>query len=143
MKLGCIYLCVGNIQKSLEFYKQLLQQEPTHQNEDRWIQFNIGNTFALYNGQYDEEIMHSSQDISQYFNYEYQKDFDNASHHYNNNIVLNFVVDNLNEEYKRIKSLDIGKVSHLYYVNITQPYWYFTIEDPDGNQCEITGAYYE
>ena len=143
MKLGCVYLCVGDIQKSLEFYKQLLQQEPTHQNEDRWIQFDIGHTLALYNAQYDENRMHSSQNISQYYNQQYQEDFHIEKQHDNNNIVLNFVVDNLNEEYDRIKSLQIGEISPLYYVNIAHPYWYFTIKDPDGNECEITGAYYE
>lgn len=29
MKLGCVYLCVADIHKSLDFYTKLLQQEPT------------------------------------------------------------------------------------------------------------------
>lgn len=28
-------------------------------------------------------------------------------------------------------------MSELMYVNITNPYWYFTIMDPDGNILEI------
>lgn len=35
--------------------------------------------------------------------------------------------------------LILGKVSDLMYVNIHMPYWYFNIEDPDGNIIEITG----
>lgn len=143
MKLGCVYLCVADIHKSLDFYTKLLQQEPTYQNDNRWIQFNIGHNLALYNARYDEEVMHTSQMISQHYNHQYQKDFNIPSHHYNNNIVLNFVVDDLNEEYERIKSLQIGVVSPLYYVHIANPYWYFTVIDPDGNECEITGTYHE
>lgn len=143
MKLECVYLCVADIHKSLDFYKKLLLQEPVYQNEDRWIQFDIGHHLALYNAHYDEELMHSTPMISEHYNRQYQKDFDIPNHHYNNNVVLNFVVDDLNKEYHRIKSLQIGEISPLYYVNIAKPYWYFTIIDPDGNECEITGAYHE
>lgn len=143
MKLGCVYLCVADIHKSLDFYTKLLQQEPTYQNDNRWIQFDIGYNLALYNARYDEEVMHTSQMVSQHYNHQYQKDFNIPRHHFNNNIVLNFVVDDLNEEYERIKSLQIGVVSPLYYVHIANPYWYFTVIDPDGNECEITGTYHE
>lgn len=143
MKLGCVYLCVADIHKSLDFYTKLLQQEPTYQNDNRWIQFDIGYNLALYNARYDEEVIHTSQMVSQHYNHQYQKDFNIPRHHFNNNIVLNFVVDDLNEEYERIKSLQIGVVSPLYYVHIANPYWYFTVIDPDGNECEITGTYHE
>ena len=59
----------------------------------------------------------------------------------NNTIVLNFVVDDLGEEYKRLKDMNIGSVSDLMYVNVFMPYWYFNITDPDGNVIEITGKY--
>lgn len=59
----------------------------------------------------------------------------------NNLVVFNFVVDDLKGEYQRLKSLNIGDVSELMYVNIHRPYWYFNIIDPDGNVLEITGRY--
>ena len=42
-----------------------------------------------------------------------------------------------NEEYNRIKDLDICKMSEIMYVNITEPYYYFNIFDPEGNTIEI------
>ena len=54
---------------------------------------------------------------------------------------MNFEVNNLKEEYKRIKDLAIGDVSEILYVNVHLPYYYFNITDPDGNILEITGKY--
>ena len=59
----------------------------------------------------------------------------------NNIVIFNFEVENLMDEYIRLKDLNIGKVSDLMYVNIHMPYWYFNIIDPDGNIIEITGKY--
>lgn len=141
MKLGCTYICVTDMEKSLDFYQKLLQQEPTYQNENRWAQFDIRNVFALYNAQYDLDKMNSSKDVLQCYNDAYQKYFQLPKHITNTNIVLNFEVDDLKKEYTRVKALNIGQVSPLFYVNIAAPYWYFTIQDPDGNELEITGGY--
>ena len=54
-----------------------------------------------------------------------------------NIITLNFFTDNLNEEYKRIKDLKLCEMSEIMYVNITEPYYYFNIFDPEGNTIEI------
>ena len=51
--------------------------------------------------------------------------------------VVNFYAENLKEEYKRIKELNICKMSEIMYVNITEPYYYFNIFDPEGNTIEI------
>ena len=56
-------------------------------------------------------------------------------------MVFNFEVEDLKQEYERIKAQNIGEVSELMYVNMHMPYWYFNIEDPDGNTIEITGKY--
>ena len=55
----------------------------------------------------------------------------------NNIITLNFYADNLYEEYNKIKELNICKMSEIMYVNITEPYYYFNIFDPEGNTIEI------
>lgn len=39
IKLGTTYICVKNMQNSLDFYKKILQREPLFANEDRWITF--------------------------------------------------------------------------------------------------------
>ena len=59
----------------------------------------------------------------------------------NNVVIFNFEADDLKSEYQRIKSLKIGKVSQIMYVNIHMPYYYFNVIDPDGNILEITGSY--
>lgn len=140
MKLGTTYICVSNMQKSLNFYKALLQKEPLYFNDDRWITFECGNVFSLYYKSYDEKLI--SKKENDFFNQAYIDEFykDNGKPK-NNMVVFNFEVDNLKNEYKRLKSLDIGEISELMYVNVHMPYWYFNITDPDGNICEITGPY--
>lgn len=140
MTLGTTYICVNDMQKSLAFYKLLLQKEPLYANEDRWITFDCGNFLSLYNKHYDEKIV--SKEENEYFNQAYINDFfiDKGAPQ-NNIVILNFEVDDLKQEYERLLALDIGKVSEIMYVNIHMPYWYFNIEDPDGNTIEITGKY--
>lgn len=138
MTLGTMYIIVDNIEKSVEFYRLLLQEEPLHSNDDRWVQFS--NKIALYNRAYDEKII--GREPSERFNQAYIDDFYKSSRlRKNNMVVFNFVVDDLKREYQRLKNLNIGDVSELMYVNIHMPYWYFNIIDPDGNILEITGQY--
>ena len=138
MTLGTMYIFVGNLEKSVEFYKLLLQEEPLYTNDDRWVQFS--NKIALYNKAYDEKII--GREPSEKFNQAYLDDFYKSTGTPKNNLVVfNFVVDDLKSEYQRLKNLNIGDVSELMYVNVHRPYWYFNIIDPDGNVLEITGRY--
>lgn len=138
MTLGTMYIFVGDVKKSIEFYKLLLQEEPWHANDDRWVQFS--NKIALYNKAYDEKII--DQEPNERFNQAYIDDFyKNTGTPKNNLVVFNFEVDDLKYEYQRLKNLNIGDVSELMYVNVHMPYWYFNIIDPDGNVLEITGPY--
>ncbi len=138
MTLGTMYIFVSDIEKSVNFYRQLLQEEPLKANDDRWVQFS--NKIALYNKSYDEKII--EKEPSEKFNQAYIDDFYKETGIPKNNIVVfNFDVDDLQNEYERLKKLDIGVVSELMYVNVHMPYWYFNIVDPDGNTIEITGKY--
>ncbi|MBQ9673007.1 MAG: VOC family protein [Ruminococcus sp.] len=138
MKLSTIYIIVKDIEKSTEFYRKLLQEEPLYNNDDRWVQFS--NFIALYNKDYDKKFINDKS--SERFNESYIKDFVADKGTLENNIVIfNFEVEDLFVEYKRLKDLEIGKVSDLMYVNVHMPYWYFNIIDPDGNLIEITGKY--
>ena len=140
MRLGTTYICVEDIEKSLNFYKLLLQKEPLYCNDDRWIVFDCGNQLALYNKKYDKKLLKEEQDI--HFNQAYIDDFFKEDGYKKNNVVIfNFEADDLKIEYQRIKSLKIGKVSQIMYVNIHMPYYYFNVIDPDGNILEITGSY--
>lgn len=138
MVLGTMYICVSDIEKSLGFYKELLQEEPLYANDDRWVQFS--DKIALYNKSYDMRII--GKEASSRFNQAYIDDFYKDTGNPKNNIVVfNFEVENLKKEYERLKAANIGTVSELMYVNVHMPYWYFNIVDPDGNTLEITGKY--
>ena len=50
MKLSTVYLCVNDMETSLNFYRLLLQKEPLYCNDDRWAAFDCGGQLALYNG---------------------------------------------------------------------------------------------
>lgn len=142
MKLATTYICENDMSKSLEFYKSLLQQEPLFANEDRWITFGCGNTLSLYNRHYDEKII--GREPSERFNQAYIDDFfQDRGENRNNIVILNFEVDDLKWEYERLRGLNIGRMSEMMYVNVHMPYWYFNIEDPDGNTIEVTGKIYE
>ena len=140
MKLATTYICVEDIEKSLHFYKALLQQEPLYCNDNRWITFDCGNLISLYNRKYDEKLIKETDLI--HFNQAYLDDYNKLDSPKKNNVViLNFEVDDLKEEYKRIIDLGIGDVSEILYVNVHLPYYYFNVIDPDGNVLEITGKY--
>ena len=138
MVLGTTYIFVNDIKKSLEFYSKLLQENPLMANDDRWVQFS--NKIALYNKAYDAKII--GKEPSERFNQAYIDDFYKDTGELKNNmVVFNFEVDDLKQEYERLKKANIGEISELMYVNVHMPYWYFNIIDPDGNTLEITGKY--
>lgn len=138
MKLCTVYIMVNDIEKSVDFYRQLLQEEPLYSNDDRWVQFS--NNIALYNYCYDKKIIES--DSTGNFSQTYIEDFNKSKKNPKNDIVVfNFETEDLKKEYQRLKNLNIGEVSDLMYVNVHMPYWYFNIADPDGNIIEITGQY--
>ncbi|MDE5884226.1 MAG: hypothetical protein K2H29_03995 [Oscillospiraceae bacterium] len=138
MKLSTMYIIVSNIEKSIEFYKLLFQEEPLYTNDNRWVQFS--NYIALYNYVYDKKIIESEPNEN--FSQAYIDDFNERKGTPKNNIVVfNFEVEDLKKEYQRLKNLNIGEISDLMYVNVHMPYWYFNIIDPDGNVIEITGRY--
>lgn len=136
MVLGTTYIFVKDIKKSLEFYSILFQENPIYSNDDRWVQFS--NKIALYNKAYDAKII--GKKPSERFNQAYIDDFYKDKGVLKNNLVVfNFEVEDLKQEYERLKKANIGEISELMYVNVHMPYWYFNIIDPDGNTLEITG----
>ena len=62
-------------------------------------------------------------------------------HNYNDNgdykFVLNFWIDDLQLEYERIESLNIGTLEKIQQAH--PGYFYFHLRDPDNNVIEITG----
>ena len=113
MKLGTTYICVEDIEKSLNFYRALLQQEPLYCNDDRWISFACG--ISLYNRKYDEKLIREGGKI--HFNQAYLKEFNREETQKKNNIlVLNFETEDLEAEHKRLKALSLGKISEILFM---------------------------
>ena len=144
LRLGSTYLIVKDFQKSIAFYEALLEMKVTAQRFNRWAQFNLSwNCIALYNPKYDEDLIKRGENLGTHYSKEYLKYWKNRKIQDGNNFVLNFYIDDLNAEYERIKTLNIGKMTEIMYLNISSPYYHFLLEDPDGNIIEITGQYIE
>ncbi|MCH4286434.1 MULTISPECIES: VOC family protein [Bacillota] len=142
MKLTCTYISVKDMQKSIAFYEAFLNQKAQVYSENRFVQFTCGDTIALYNEAFDEELIKQNK-TDEHFNEAYLTDFACKQKAVNTMVTFNYECEDLRYEYERLKKLQIGKLSDLRYVNIKAPYYYFTIEDPDGNELEVTGPYHE
>lgn len=128
MELACTYKETDKFEEVVKFYEQILQLKPNIYTKDRWAEFNIGNKLVIYNKLYDEEKIKSGN-LQDNFNSEYIKNFNiDRGEKKNNIIILNFYAESLKEEYKRIKELNICKMSEIMYVN-TQTHkrrWWIT-----------------
>ena len=144
MKLISAYIETEDFNKSINFYKKVLQIEPIVFCENRWVEFELGNKIALYNKKFDEQKIKDNSNIDENYNKAYIDDFNSKKSDKKNNIVtFNFYTENLKDEYERIKKLKICDVSEVMYVNIVEPYYYFNVSDPDGNLLEICSDKYE
>ena len=141
MELCCTYIETDKFNEVVSFYEKILQIKPNIYTKDRWVEFECGNKLSIYNRKFDEEKINSKNNVN--YNEAYIKDFNKEKNTKVNNIItLNFYTEDLNTDYSRIKDLNIGETSEIMYVNITEPYYYFTIKDPEGNLLEICGESY-
>lgn len=144
MRYGSIYLVVKDFDKSVSFYEKVLDIEVSAINGKRFAIFNYnGLTLCIMNGYYD--CMNSGQIVTKggYWDvYDNQKKIaDSINTH---KVFINLGVENLKEEYRRIKESGIAaELTPIRYINVFSPYWYFTFMDPDDNPVEITGEYTE
>lgn len=142
MHLGSIYLIVKNFNKSINFYEKLLEMKVTSKNIERFAQFEFeGKNISIMNAYFDNDnpglTLHKGQYIEKFDNLVAIAESKNT-----NKFVLNFWTENLVEERERILNLNISDlVTKIKYVNNVMPYYYFQVEDPDGNLIEITDEY--
>ena len=137
MELYSTYIETDKFDEVVEFYEKIFQTKGNVYTKNRWIEFDFGNKLAIYNRLYDEKKI-KSEDLKDCYNDEYIKNFNIDRGEKKNNIVtFNFYTSNLKEEYERIKKINICNMSEIMYVNITEPYYYFNIFDPEGNTIEI------
>ena len=137
MELYSTYIETDKFDDVVDFYEKVFEKKGRIYTSNRWVEFDFGNKLSIYNKLYDKEKIKSGN-LQDNFNSEYIKNFNiDRGEKKNNIITLNFYAENLKEEYKRIKELNICKMSEIMYVNITEPYYYFNIFDPEGNTIEI------
>ena len=116
---GIVYFLVKDIEKSIEFYTQLLEMPPinteVHDGKLRWADWGDKSCIALIRA---DAIV------------------DKVT--YGNNAVFNYRVDDLEEEYRKVKKLGAKIIVETMLVH-ENPYRYecFMIEDLDGNLIEI------
>lgn len=141
MELCSIYIETDKFDEIVNFYEKVFQKKGIVYTKNRWIEFDFGNKLSIYNRLYDaEKIKNNTSSIN--FNKQYIDNFQTPKErNYNNIITLNFKTNDLKKEYDRIKKLNLCEVSEIMYVNITEPYYYFNIYDPEGNTIEIYGDY--
>ncbi|MBN1775284.1 MAG: VOC family protein [Clostridiales bacterium] len=142
LRLSSTYVVVRDMERSVEFYSLLFDMEPSARVLDRWAQFDVdGGCFGVFNQMFDYKVLIAEKSTDVMFNKAY---VDRLSRHntvFGNNVIHHFRVDELSIEYDRLLSLKIGQLSDILFVNVSFPYHFFTLTDPDGNIIEITGEY--
>lgn len=138
MQLCCCYIETERFEEVVEFYEKIFQIKGNVYTKNRWIEFDFGNKLSIYNRQYDIKSIEENEigNYNSLFIEDFNKEKEKA---FNNIITLNFFSNDLKKDYERIKKLNICEVSEIVYVNITEPYYYFNIYDPEGNTIEICG----
>jgi len=140
LKLGSTYIIVKDMRASMTFYNKLLEMQPSHQNDNRWLQYDFhGQCIALWNPEYDTVKMTSGDNLDGIYSENYISYHRGMDYKQGNKMVLNFYIDDLNKEYERLKALDIGPMTEIMFINTASPYYLFVVHDPDGNPIEITG----
>ena len=120
LHLTSVVLIVKYFKKSIDFYEKLLSMRVSTINPEKFAEFFFDNKcIALVN----ESNL---------------QNHDNSGSG-DNKFILNFLIDDLQREYERVKSLNIGKITKI---KQDHPgYFYFNLNDPDKNVIEITGSY--
>jgi len=141
---GSIYIVARDFDKSVRFYKLLLERDVSAQNRNRFAIFNIERLcLSIMNGYFDfdnpDKVTTKGKRYEEYDDYVKIAEAKNTG-----KIVINLSADDLKKEYDRIRELDIGsKLTEIRYINARNPYYYFSMKDPDDNTIEITGPYDE
>ena len=141
---GSIYLIVKDFEKSVQFYKRLFERDVTAQNMNRFAIFDIEKLrLAIMNGYFDFENPDKVTTKGKVYE-EYDDCVKIAEMKNTGKVVINLSTNDLKNEYDRICKLGIGSnITEIRYINARNPYYYFSLKDPDDNTIEITGPYKE
>jgi len=134
-KLGCVYISVKDINRSIEFYGFLLQKEVEVSFKDRWAQFKITDDFrlGLLNPAFDKKIIKDRQDLDEHFDKNYIKNF-SSKVRVGNSIILNLQTDDLNVEHQSLsakyKEISLS-YNYTYFYNYFQEVRMFILKEID------------
>lgn len=121
LHLGSVYLVVKDFEKSIKYYEKLLSMKVSTRNcGDKFAEFFFDNKcLALMN-------------LNNLPGHIYSDDR-------NYKFVLNFWVEDLLLEFRRLKHINIGEMTEI--TKVHDAYYYIHLRDPDNNVIEITGNY--
>ncbi len=141
---GSIYLISKDFAQSVHFYQLLLDRDVTAQNLNRFAIFNIdGLCLSIMNGYFDSENPDKVTTKGKLYE-EYDDCVRIAKMQNPGKVVINLTANDLRKEYDRMCALGIGSnLTEIRYINARNPYYYFSMKDPDDNTIEITGPYDE
>ncbi len=125
MKIDNFYFVVEDLEKSITFYQELFEEEPTTITDDRWADWrnNNNNNNKVYFGIISKEVI-GEKLVS------------------GNNGVLGLYTSNLDTAFEKCKKIGAKILYEPENVpNSKDNYKCFAIEDLDGNKIEI--AYYD
>ena len=105
---GSIYLIVKDFNRTIEFYKKLLEKDVVAQNSNRFAVFDVnGFSLSIMNSCYDYE--NPDKVVKKGLNYDEFDDYlEIASKDNPGKVVINLCTEDLHEEYERLKHLDIS-----------------------------------
>lgn len=111
MNLNALYVGVTDMDRAVEFYRDVFNREPI-QLEDRFSMFDVGGTgFGLFAAAVDgEELV------------------------FGNNCVPNIEVDDIDAEYERLAAL-VPRIDET--IRTAGRYRYFQFTDTEGNLVEL------
>lgn len=123
LHLGSIYLVVKDFERSVDFYEKFLGVKVGDRcrSGNKFVEFYIDNKcISLMN---ENNLIDHCTDLNSPYKF-----------------VQNYWVEDLQMEYERVKSLNIGNVTEI--LEAYPTYHYFHLTDPDNNVIEVTGGYH-
>lgn len=116
LKFDHVYIKVTDLDKAISFYQKVFDWKISHREGNRWADFNSneGVYIGIFNAKNDKETFSAGD-----------------------NITIGLKTDNIQGEYKRIKSLKPKAVTGIIYIPQPYDYRYFQFEDEWGNIWEV------
>jgi len=116
------YVRVTDMDRAIKFYEKLLGVKIKMRYKDRWA--TVLDDFGLYRPGFDKENDVEMTSIE-------------SDIKLGNNSIIVFHSSDIEEDYQRVKKLDITEISSIAELDLIAHYKFFHFKDPDGNMIEI------